>query len=57
MGPNINEHEISASAGIGYRFWDNVSVNANYSYSVLASDDALREYDRNRVSLGLQATF
>ena len=57
VGPNVNEHEISASAGIGYRVWDNVSLNANYSYSVLASDDALREYDRNRVYLGVNATF
>jgi len=56
-GPDVKEHEISASAGIGYRFWDNVSLNANYSYSILASDDAQREYDRNRISLDLKATF
>lgn len=55
--PDFTEHEISASAGIGYRFWDNVSVNANYSYSVLSSDDAQRDYDRNRISVGVNATF
>jgi hypothetical protein len=55
--PDYNEHELSASAGIGYRFWDNVSLNANYSYSVLSSDDVQRDYNRNRVSLGLNATF
>ena len=55
--PDVNEHEINASAGIGYRFWDNVSLNANYTYSILTSDDVQRDYDRNRISLGLNATF
>ncbi len=55
--PDVSEHELSAVAGIGYRFWDNVSVDANYSYTIVNSDDNLRDYDRNRVSLGLNATF
>ncbi len=55
--PDVFEHDLSASAGIGYRFYDNISVNANYSYSIVTSDDVTREYDRSRVSLGLNATF
>ena len=55
--PDVTEHQLSAVAGIGYRFWDNVSVDANYSYTLVTSDNEAREYDRNRVSLGLNATF
>jgi hypothetical protein len=55
--PDVSEHELSATAGIGYKIWDNVSIDANYSYTFLTSDDKQRDYDRNRVSLGLNATF
>ncbi len=54
---NVMEHDFSISAGVGYRFYDNISLNANYSYSIVSSDDITREYDRNRVSLGVNATF
>jgi hypothetical protein len=57
LAPDVNEHELSATAGLGYRLWENVSMDANYSYTLLTSDDALREYDRNRISLGLSASF
>ena len=55
--PDISEHELSATAGIGYRIWDNVSLDATYSHSLINSDDSLRDYDRDRVSLGVQASF
>jgi hypothetical protein len=54
---DVKEHQIHASAGLAYRLWQNVNVDANYSYTLLNSDDELREYDRNRVSLGLSAQF
>ncbi len=54
---DVNEHEVSATAGLGYMLWDNISLDANYSYTLLTSDDILREYDRNRFSLGLSANF
>ena len=54
---NVSEQQISASAGLAYRLWNNVSMDAQYSYTLLTSDDELREYDRNRVSLGLSAQF
>lgn len=57
LAPDVNEHELSATAGLGYQLWNNVSLDANYSYTVLSSDDSLRDYDRNRVSLGLSAQF
>ena len=57
IAPDVNEHELSATAGLGYQVWNNVSLDANYSYTLLTSDDNLRDYDRNRVSLGLSAQF
>ena len=54
---DVNEQQINATAGLAYRLWNNVSMDAQYSYTLLNSDDELREYDRNRVSLGLSAEF
>lgn len=54
---DVTEDQIHASAGLAYRLWNNVSMDAQYSYTLLNSDDELREYDRNRVSLGLSAQF
>ena len=54
---DIKEHQINASAGLGYRIWNNVNLDANYTYTLLSSDDEFREYDRNRIYLGLNATF
>jgi hypothetical protein len=57
LAPDVNEHEFSATAGLGYQVWRNVGIDANYSYTILSSDDSVRDYDRNRVSLGLSAQF
>lgn len=54
---DVSEQQVNASAGLAYRLWNNVSMDAQYSYTLLNSDDELREYDRNRVSLGLSAQF
>jgi opacity protein-like surface antigen len=54
---DVTEQQVHASAGLAYRLWNNVSMDAQYSYTLLNSDDELREYDRNRVSLGLSAQF
>jgi hypothetical protein len=56
-GSDVNEHAALISAGIGYQLLENLNLNANYSYSTLQSTDALREFDRHRVSLGATATF
>lgn len=55
--PGVTEQEVHASAGLAYRLWQNVSMDAEYSYTLLTSDDDFRDYDRNRVSLGLSASF
>ena len=55
--PSVTENSILASAGISYLLWSNISMNAQYSYTVLESDDPVREFDRNRVSLGMSASF
>lgn len=54
---DVNEHQIHASAGLAYRLWHNVSMDAQYSYTLLTSDDEFRDYNRNRISLGLSAQF
>ena len=48
---------VFLNAGIGYQLLDNVSLNANYSFSTQLSNNALVEFNRNRVSLGATATF
>lgn len=54
---NVKENSVLINAGIGYQLLENFNVNANYSYSTLQSTNALREFDRHRVSLGATATF
>ncbi len=56
-GGDVEEHSAILSTGIGYQLLENLNLNANYSYSLLQSNDALREFDRHRVSLGATATF
>lgn len=56
-GTDVEEHAGILSAGIGYQLLENLNLNANYSFSLLQSTDALREFDRHRVSLGATATF
>jgi hypothetical protein len=51
------ENEFDVSAGVSYNLWKNVAIDANYSYTTIASDIDTRSYDRNRVNLGFNATF
>ena len=57
ISPSVTENSILLSAGLSYLLWSNVSLNANYSYTLLGSDDPNREFDRNRVALGMSASF
>ncbi|MEM7146690.1 MAG: outer membrane beta-barrel protein [Verrucomicrobiota bacterium] len=52
-----DENSITVSAGLAYRIFDNTDVNVSYHYTNYSSDSLFRDYDRNRVSLGLTATF
>ncbi|MFO1484921.1 MAG: outer membrane beta-barrel protein [Verrucomicrobiaceae bacterium] len=55
--PDVTEHSALISAGIGYQLLENLNLNAGYSFSMLQSTNALREFDRHRVSLGATASF
>jgi opacity protein-like surface antigen len=56
-GGNVNEHSLMISTGLSYQILENVALDARYTYSILRSDDTLREFDRNNVSLGVTASF
>lgn len=56
-GGDVSEHSLLLSTGLSYQITENLAVDARYSYSVLKSDDSLREFDRNNVSLGVTASF
>lgn len=54
---SLTEDEINASLGFSYNFWNNLSLDANYSFTTISSDSSFREYDRHRVNVGLNAVF
>jgi Putative beta-barrel porin 2 len=56
-GPDIDEDIFNAYLGISYRFNDFMSATASYNYTDSSSDFLGRDYDRNRVSLGVSAEF
>ncbi|MBB5036096.1 DUF481 domain-containing protein [Prosthecobacter dejongeii] len=57
VGTDVTEHSLLLSTGISYQMLENLSLDARYSYSVLQSDDSLREFDRNNISVGVTASF
>ncbi len=57
VNPSTTDNEINASVGMNYRLWKNLSVDANYSYTTIASDISSREYDRHYTTLGVNASF
>jgi hypothetical protein len=54
---SAEQDELNASVGLSYNFWNNLSLDANYSFTTISSDTEFSDYDRHRVSLGLNATF
>lgn len=54
---STTDDEVNASIGFTYNFWNNLSLDANYSFTTISSDTEFRDYDRHRVNLGLNATF
>jgi Putative beta-barrel porin 2 len=54
---SLTEHSMLLSAGLRYQVLENLSVDANYNYSILNSDDDTRNFQRNNVSLGVTASF
>lgn len=52
-----DEGILNLNAGFSYQMTDNLYFTGSYNYSGAFSDFAGRDYDRNRVQLGVQATF
>lgn len=55
--PDEDDNTFAGSAGLDYRLWRNIGLNATYSYTNTDSDNFYREYERHRVSIGVTATF
>ena len=54
---DIDETLINWNIGASYQIADNFYVTGSYNFTDAFSDEDLREYDRNRFQLGVQATF
>lgn len=54
---DVDEYLLNAYIGVSYRINDLLSVNASYNYSNSSSDFDNRDYDRNRISIGVSAEF
>lgn len=54
---NYDEDVFSASAGLDYLLFKNISLTTRYSFTTVNSGNDLRDYDRHNVSVGLRATF
>lgn len=52
-----DETLINAHIGAGFRFTDNLTGSLTYNFTDSDSDIAGRTYDRNRISVGIQAEF
>lgn len=55
--PSVIEHSLLLSAGVNYQILENLAVDASYNYTTLMSDNEVREFQRNNISLGLTASF
>jgi hypothetical protein len=59
IGPisDLDEDLVNAYIGVSMKFTDYLTGTASYNYTDSTSDIAGRDYDRNRISLGLSAEF
>lgn len=55
--PDQDDDTFAGSAGVDYRLWRNIGLNATYWYTNVNSDNIYREYERHRISFGVTATF
>ncbi|HSP42526.1 MAG TPA: outer membrane beta-barrel protein, partial [Luteolibacter sp.] len=55
--PDVDEDILNAYIGVSYRFNDFLTATASYNYTNSSSDFASRDYDRNRISIGVSAEF
>lgn len=54
---SFDESIFNAYLGFTVRFTDHISGNVSYNYTQSTSDLDIREYDRNRISVGVSAEF
>ena len=54
---DVEEDLVALSLGMSYRLMSNIDLNAGYYFTTISSDNAFREYDRHRVSLGASITW
>ena len=55
--PDGDEDLINAYIGVSVRFNDFLTGSASYNFTDSSSDDDRRDYNRNRISVGLSAEF
>jgi hypothetical protein len=55
--PDFSEDIVNAYIGLSVRFNDFLTGMVSYNYTDSSSDDSLRDYNRNRISVGLSAEF
>jgi hypothetical protein len=51
------ENTFYGSLGVGYNVWKNVSLTANYTYSLVSSNDGSEDYVRHRFFAGVSYAF
>lgn len=56
-GDEGNEGVLNLNIGGSYQLTDNLYLTGSYNYTTSFSDFEGRDYDRNRVQVGVQATF
>ena len=54
---NASEDLLNLYVGFNVKVAENIWVSGTYNFEDAGSDDATREYDRNRVNFGVSATF
>ena len=55
--PDFDESTFNINLGASLQVAENIYVTGTYNYTTADSDSDLREYDRNRFQLGVQASF
>jgi hypothetical protein len=56
-GANISEDMVNAYIGVSVKVTDWLYAQASYNYTNASSDVVARDYDRNRISIGMRAEF
>ncbi|MBR01488.1 MAG: hypothetical protein CMO60_11615, partial [Verrucomicrobiales bacterium] len=56
--PDLDEESLNLSVGFRLELSDTMWLNGSYNFETLSSDiGSIREYDRNRINLGINTTF